>query len=121
MTDNAAEILFKYSVGCCEQFWHGLGWPLFVVVHQAFPLLTSVSPTHQGAMRDGFREAVMACDMPEPWEFPSLASCQKRFLWAHKEVGLAPPHPLVGLVLHVGNAELASFSESGSRVHVSQP
>ena len=24
----------------------------------------------------------MACDMPETCEFPSLDSCQKRFLWA---------------------------------------
>ena len=28
----------------------------------------------------------MACDMPEPFKFPSLDSCQKRFLWTHREV-----------------------------------
>ena len=35
------------------------------------------------------------CDMPEPCEFPSLDSCQKRFLWTHKEVDHAP-HPVFG-------------------------
>ena len=48
----------------------------------------------------GFGEAVVACDMPQPCTFPSLDSCRKRFLWTHKEVGLAP-HPVVGLVLQV--------------------
>ena len=42
--------------------------------------------------------------MPKPRKFPSLDSCQKRFLWTHKEVDLAP-HPVVGLVLQVGDAE----------------
>ena len=38
----------------------------------------------------------MACDMPEPWKFPSLDSCQKRFLWTHMDVDLAL-HPVAGL------------------------
>ena len=41
--------------------------------------------------------------------FPSLDSWQKRFLWTHKEVDLAP-HPVVGLVLQVGDAE--KFSQA---------
>ena len=45
----------------------------------------------------------MACDKPEPCKFPSLDSCQKRFLLTHKEVDLAL-HPVVGLVLQVGDA-----------------
>ena len=70
----------------------------------------------------------MASDKPEPCK--SLASCQKRFLCTHKEADLAL-HPVVGLVLHVGNAEnfprlLVSKSwiffffnsESASRIHV---
>ena len=73
----------------------------------------------------------MACDMPEPCKFPSLDSCQKRFLWTHNEVDLAP-HLVVGLVLQVGDMEkflhalglesldLYFFPESLSRVHVSQ-
>ena len=46
----------------------------------------------------------MACDMPEPCEFPAPNSRQQRFLWTHKEVDLAP-HPVVGLVLRVGDAK----------------
>ena len=39
-----------------------------------------------GALEDGFGEAAMAEleDMPQPWEFLSLDSNQKRILWAHK-------------------------------------
>ena len=46
----------------------------------------------------------MACDMPGPCKFLSLDSCQRRFLWIHKEVGIAP-HPVVGLMLQVGDRE----------------
>ena len=41
--------------------------------------------------------------MPEPCNFPSLVSCQKRFLWTYKKVDLAP-HPVVGPVLQIGKA-----------------
>ena len=61
-------------------------------------------PTLQSALQDGFAEAVMACDMPEPCNFPSHDSCQKRFLLTHKEVDLAP-HLVVGLVLQVEDEE----------------
>ena len=66
----------------------------------------------------------MARDMHELRELPSLDSCQKRFLWAHKEVDLA--YPVVVLVLTVAVAqkfpqELFLRSESASRVYVSQP
>ena len=85
--------------GPCEQFWHWQGCPVFDVAHPAFPLPTKASSTLQGAVKDGFGEAVMACKMPEPSKFPLLfASCQKRFLWTHKEVDCAP-HPVLGLVL----------------------
>ena len=67
-------------------------------------MLTTVSPTLQGALKDGFGEAIVVCDVPEPYKFLSLDSCQKRFLWTHKEVEL-PQHPVVGLVLQVGNWE----------------
>ena len=52
----------------------------------------------------GFGEAVIACDMPRPCKFPSLDNCQKRSLWTHKEVDLAP-HPVFGLMLQVGDTE----------------
>ena len=82
--------------GACKQFWHGQGCPFFDVVHPAFPLPTTASSTLQGALKDGFGEAVAACDMPEPCKFLSLDNCQKRFLWTHKEVNLAP-HPVEGI------------------------
>ena len=59
---------------------------------------------HKCALNDGFWEAVVAYDMPEPCKLPSLGSCQKRFLWTHKEVDLAP-HPVIGFVLQVGGVE----------------
>ena len=62
------------------------------------------SSTIKGALKDDFREAVIVCDTLEPCEFPSLDSCQKRFLWTHKGVDLAP-RPVIGLVLKVGDAE----------------
>ena len=78
---------------------------------------------------DGFGEAAMACDMPEPCKFPSLDSCQTGFLRTCKEVDLAP-HPVIGLALQVGDVEKfpqAHGSESldpffrsqqaGSKVH----
>ena len=43
--------------------------------------------THlEGAMVDDFGEAVLAPDVPEPRELPSLDSCQKRILWAHESM-----------------------------------
>ena len=41
--------------------------------------------------------------MPKLCKFPSLDSCQKRFLWTHKEVDRAP-HPVIGLVLQARDA-----------------
>ena len=61
-------------------------------------------PPSAAPLKDSFGEAVIACDMPEPSKFPSLDSCQKRFLRTHEAVDLAP-HPVVGLVPQVGNAE----------------
>ena len=40
----------------------------------------------------------MKFDIFELCKFPSHDNYQKRFLWTHKEVDLAP-HPVVGLVL----------------------
>ena len=73
MMDDSAEILFQEA--CCEQLWHWQGCPLFDVVYLAFPLPTMTLPTLEGALKDGFGEAVVACDMPESYKFPSLDSC----------------------------------------------
>ena len=66
-----------------EWFQHGQGRPLFDVVHPAFPLQTVMSSIHQSALKNGSEEAVVARDTPEPHVFPSLYSCQNRFLWAY--------------------------------------
>ena len=52
--------LFFSAGGPCKQFWHGQVCSLFDVVHPAFPLLTTASPTLQGALKNGFGEAVVA-------------------------------------------------------------
>ena len=56
-------LLVFSAEGPCEQFWYGQGCQLFDVVHLAFPLPTTASATLQGALKDGFREAVVACVM----------------------------------------------------------
>ena len=66
--------------GPCEKLWHGQGSPLFDVVNPVFSLPSTVSPTLQGVLKDGFGEAVAACDMSEPCKIPSLDSCHKKFL-----------------------------------------
>ena len=63
--------------------------------------------------------------MPVPCKFPALNICQKRFMKTHTEVDLAL-HPVVGLVLHVGDAEkfplaLDPFFIVSQQGHVSQP
>ena len=90
--------------GSCEYFWYGQRCPLFDVVHPTFHLPITASPTLPGALKEGFGEAVVACDMSEPCKFSSFDSCWQRFLWTHKEVGHAL-HPVVGLVLQLGDAE----------------
>ena len=45
--------------GPCEQLWHGQEWRIFYVVHLAFPLPTTASPTLQGVLKDIFVEAVV--------------------------------------------------------------
>ena len=87
------------SGGPCEQLWHGQGCPLFDVVHPAFLVPTSASPTLQGSLKDGLGEAITACDMSEPCKFSSLDSCQKRFLWTLKEADSAR-HRVIGFMLH---------------------
>ena len=99
-TQQRSSSIFFSAGDPCEQFWHGHGCPLFDVVHPAFLLLITTSSTLQGDQRDGFGEAVVACDMSKSCKFLSLDSCQERFLWTHKEVDLAP-HPVVGLVFQV--------------------
>ena len=62
--------------GHFEQFRHGQGCPLFDVVHPPFPLPITASPTLQSVLKDDFGGAVVACDMSESCQFPSLDRCQ---------------------------------------------
>ena len=71
MRDNSAEILFQSFLQEC---------PLFDVVHPEFPQPTTASPALLEAPEDGFGKAVVARDMPEPYEFLSLDNCQKNNL-----------------------------------------
>ena len=79
MTDDSAEIFFQsFSAGgLCEQFWHGQECSFFDVVHPAFLLPITTSPTLQGALKDDFGKAVVACDMPEPCNFLSLTVAER--------------------------------------------
>ena len=54
----------------------------------------------------------MAHGMPGPCEFPSLDSCHRRLLWAHKEGDLAT-HLVVGPILQVEDAK--QFSQLVSK------
>ena len=116
------------SLSCRRPLWAVLAWAEMSMLWccpPTFPLLTMVLPSLQGALKYGFGEAIVACDMSKPCKFLSPESCQKTFLWTHKGVDLAP-NPVICLVLQVGDAEkfrhLVSkawilFSESASRVH----
>ena len=54
MRDDSADSPPAVSVGAhCRQFWHGQRHPLFDIIHLAFPMLTTVSPTLKGALEDG--------------------------------------------------------------------
>ena len=122
LRDDSAEILFQSFLqeALVNRSRMGRDVHSFDVVHPAFPLSTMASSTLQGAMKDGFGEAVMACDMPKlckkkqselvalnrqvTQQLPSLDSCQKTFLWTHKKDDLAP-HLGVGLVFQLGESE----------------
>ena len=82
---------------------------------QHFPLPTTASPTLHFALKNGFEEAVVACGMPTPSKFPSLDSCQKKFLWTHKGAALAP-HLVVGLLLQVGDTIALGLESTGFRL-----
>ena len=77
MRNDLAEILFQSVLQEALVSSSGVGRD---VVHLAFPLLTAASLTLQGALGNGYGQAVVVCDMPEQCKFPTLVSCQKRFL-----------------------------------------
>ena len=117
--DDSAEILFKSFLQEALVSSSGMGKDVHFLMLSIQHVLCRPRhrPPSQGALKDGFGEAVVACNMPEPCEFPYLDSCQKNFLWVRKEVGFAQ-HPVVGLVLQVERyGEVSSgtwFLKSGS-------
>ena len=76
----------------------------FDVIHPTFPPPVEESPTVQDTLKDDIGKAIMFHAMPKLCEYPSLDSCKKTFMWAHKEVDVAS-HPVVGLILQVGDAK----------------
>ena len=92
--------------GPCEKVWNGQGCPLFDVVHPAFPLPTTALPTLQGVLKDGFGEAVVACDMPEPCtelhSFQILVTIKQR-------ASFLPLNQTSDEFRHAGSVEQRSF------------
>ena len=76
MTDDSAEIPFPSFLWEAVVSSSGTGKDVhsFDVVHPAFLLPTAASPVLQGALKDGFGEAVVANEMLEQCQFPSLDS-----------------------------------------------
>ena len=54
--------------------WAGMDIHSLMLSIQHFFLPTIALPTLQGTLKDGFRDTVLACDMPESCKFPSLGS-----------------------------------------------
>ena len=101
------------------------------VVYPACPLPTTMLPTLQGALKDGFGEAVTVCDLPEACKFPSLPelpeevpvdlhgsrSCSVASRWSY-----APSRRCGEVSSGTCFRKPGSFfPESVSRVHVTQP
>ena len=72
--DDSVEILFQSFLqeALVSSSVMGREVHSFDVVHPAFPLPTTAPTSLRGALKDGFGEAVVACDMPQPCKVPSL-------------------------------------------------
>ena len=86
MMDDSAEILFQSFLLEVLVSGSGMG-------RDVHSLMSSIQ--HWGALKDGFGEAVVACDIPRLCNLPSLDSYQNRILRTHKEVDLARTQSLV--------------------------
>ena len=66
MRDDSAEIFFQSFLQEATVISSGTGGDVHSdVVHPAFPLPTTVSPTLRGVLKDDFEEATMVHDMLE--------------------------------------------------------
>ena len=81
MTDDSAEILFHSFLQKALVSSSGMGRNIhFDVVCPTFPLTTPTAlPNLQGALEDGFGEAVVVCDVPEPCA--CMAKTTVQFSW----------------------------------------
>ena len=61
-------------------------------------------PTLQDALKDGFGEVIIVCNMPKPCKFLSPDSLPEKVPVDLKAVDLAV-HPVIGLVLQVVDAD----------------
>ena len=82
MRDDSAEVLFQSFLQEALVSGSGMGRDVhsLTLSIQHFLCRPWRRPTLDGALKDGFGEAVVACDMPEPCKFPSFDSWRKSFL-----------------------------------------
>ena len=85
------------SLFCRRPLWAVLVWAgmsIFDAVHQAFPL-----PYHsvQGALKDGFGEAVVECDMPKPRATAKIVSIPMEYCLKKKQ----KKHVMAGAILQI--------------------
>ena len=78
MRDNSAEIFLKTFTRKAPLSRYDMG--------KAFPLPTMVLPILNGALRNGFGEAVATCNMPKPckyltWQLPEEVSVEPHGSW----------------------------------------
>ena len=78
--DSAAEILFQSFLQEALVSSSNMGRDVHSLILSIQQFICRPRPALQGFLKDGFGEAVVECDVPEPCKFPSLDSCQKRFL-----------------------------------------
>ena len=63
MRDDSEEIFFQSFLQEANVSSPGMDCPHFGVVHPAFPLPTTASPTLQSTLKDGFGEALVALSL----------------------------------------------------------
>ena len=116
--------------GPCVQFWHGQGCPLFDVIHQAFTQPTTAPSTFQGALKDGFERLSWCVTCPNHASFCFSTFARRGsygltrklvFLCTQLLVLCSKQEMQRKFLRHWTLKAWILFSESASRVHVSQP
>ena len=79
MSDDSAEILFQSFPQEALVSSSGMGRDVHSLILSIQHFLCR-PPTLQGALKDGFGKAVVACGVPEPSKFPSLDSRHKKLI-----------------------------------------